>query len=109
MLLNNPVLSTVALGDMAAQLEGMRLSLDDQILNPADKRLANSLLAMFGNRDVQTITIDATPTRLAEQIGATRQTVHRIIPLFLAKGILTKRGTERYNVYRGPLELFLDP
>jgi CRP-like cAMP-binding protein len=93
--------------DLALQLEGVRNSLDAQMLTPADRRLAHWFLGRFENDVVRVLPIEMTPTRIGELISSTRQHAHRIIDKFLELGILTKRDSDRYLVHKGALEKFL--
>jgi CRP-like cAMP-binding protein len=73
----------------------------------ADRRLARELLKWFDGKDVDVLAIEISPTRLAELISVTRQTVHTHINRFRASGLVTKTGVDAYLLHKEPLQQFL--
>lgn len=100
-----PVLADTFMIGMAKHINSMKDVLDDQLFNSADKRLGRALLVMFDGLD--TIQIEATPTRFAEMIGVTRTTANRVIGRFKLAGVMLKKDKDHYLVHRGPLKAFL--
>lgn len=91
-----PDFNVFFLKKLANHLFTQGADLDDQLFNSADKRLARLLLAIIFHSKCETLKVEMTPTEMSELIGATRQTVHRILATFTKVGIITRKDRNLY-------------
>jgi CRP/FNR family transcriptional regulator, cyclic AMP receptor protein len=91
-----PDFNVFFLKHLANHLFTQGADLDDQLFNSADKRLARLLLAIIMHSKCETLKVEMTPTEMSELIGATRQTVHRILATFTRVGIITRKDRTLY-------------
>jgi CRP-like cAMP-binding protein len=102
-----PLRDIIRIG-MANHLDALHDALEDYQLNSAEDRLARVFLEHFiGKHDVDVLHIKTTPTRLAERIGRTRQTVTNIVKKKFRHAVQHERK-DLYVVHKKRLEAFLD-
>ena len=100
-----PDFNVIFVKNLASHLFLQGAELDAQLFNSADKRLARLLLTIVLHSEREPLKVEMTPTEMSELIGASRQTVHRILAAFTKAGIITRKN-RKLHLHRQQLQDF---